>query len=140
MPGLRRVSGRATWLLGQASTRAHRLLSQALGTEGVRGYHFRLLAALEEHGPSSQAELGRRAQIDPSDVTATLEDLLTAGLAARSPDPADGRRNLVSMTPAGQTALERWDRLLGDVHERVLEPLTERERSTLLDLLTKLTD
>ena len=36
------------WLISQVSTHAHRLLTERLATAGARGYHFLLLAALEE--------------------------------------------------------------------------------------------
>jgi hypothetical protein len=51
---LTRVADRPTWLLSRAHARAHRILRQGFEAEGVRGYHFRLLAAMEQYGPSSQ--------------------------------------------------------------------------------------
>lgn len=135
---LRRVADRPTWLLSRANARAQTILRDAFDAEGVRGYHFRLLAALEEHGPASQAELGRRTGIDRSDIVATLDELAAAGLAARAPDPVDRRRNIVAITTQGVRVLRRLDAVLTDVQDRVLEPLTERERSTLLRLLAKL--
>ncbi len=128
-----------TWLLAQANARAHTFLNQAFGAHGVRGYHYRLLAALDQYGPSSQAELGRAAGLDRSDVNTTLNELIAAGFADRKPDPADRRRNVATITPTGRTTLKRLDCVLDDVQSNVLEPLTERERKTLAALLTKLT-
>ena len=68
MAALRRVEARPTWLLSRANARSQGVLADALSAEGVRGYHFRLLAALDQYGPSSQADLGRRTGIDRSDV------------------------------------------------------------------------
>ena len=138
MPALRRVTGQPTWLLSRANARAQAILRDAFDAEGVRGYHFRLLAALDEHGPASQADLGRRTGIDRSDVVATLNDLVADGLASRQPDPDDRRRNIVTITAHGTGALRRLDIVLGDVQDAVLEPLTDRERTTLVRLLTKL--
>src|SRR5439155_6753872 len=45
--------------LSEASLHAHRLLTAAFASAGSRGYHYRLLAALREYGPASQARLGR---------------------------------------------------------------------------------
>ena len=53
-----RLSAKPTWLISQVSARAHRLLTDRLAAAGARGYHYRLLAALAEFGPSSQASLG----------------------------------------------------------------------------------
>jgi DNA-binding MarR family transcriptional regulator len=105
----------------------------------LRGYHFRLLAALEQYGPASQADLGRHTGIDRSDVVGVLNDLVARDLAQREPDPTDGRRNIVAMTKHGASALQRLDAVLDDVQDAVLAPLTPNERKTLVRLLTKLT-
>lgn len=139
MTALRRVAGRPTWLLSRANTRSQSLLADAFAAEGVRGYHFRLLAALDQYGPSSQAELGRHTGIDRSDIVATLNDLVSTGLAQREPDPVDRRRNVVTVTTRGVDALERLDAVLDEVQDTVLGPLTPNERETFVRLLAKLT-
>lgn len=138
MSALRRVAGRPTWLLSRANARSQRLLADAFAAEGVRGYHFRLLAALDEYGPSSQADLGRHTGIDRSDVVATLNDLVASDLVQRQPDPRDRRRNVVTITRRGAATLERLDAVLDDVQDAVLAPLTPDERTTFLHLLAKL--
>ncbi|MDO9457247.1 MarR family winged helix-turn-helix transcriptional regulator [Nocardioides sp.] len=138
MTTLRRVAGQPTWLLSRAHARAQRLLGEAFGAEGLRGYHFRLLAALDEHGPQSQADLGRLTAIDRSDVVATVNDLVALGLATREPDHQDRRRNVVTVTPDGADRLERLDALLQGVQVEVLAPLSATERATLVALLARL--
>ena len=140
MSPLKRVAGRPTWLLSRAQARAQALLAEAFAAEGVRGYHFRLLAALEQYGPTSQADLGRHTGIDRSDVVATLNDLVEARLAVREPDPVDRRRNVVTITARGARTLERLDAVLDGVQEALLEPLTSGERKTLVRLLGKLSE
>jgi DNA-binding MarR family transcriptional regulator len=135
----RRIAGRPTWLLSRANIRSHELLKDALAAHGLRGYHVRLLAALEQYGPASQADLGRHTGIDRSDVVATLNDLVTRRLAGREPDPTDGRRNIVSITKRGINELERLDVVLDEVQDAVLAPLTPNERKTFTRLLDKLT-
>ncbi len=139
MSELRRVAGRPTWLLSRASARSQALLAEAFAAEGLRGYHFRLLAALDQHGPASQADLGRHTGIDRSDVVATLNDLVANGLARRTPDPADRRRNVVTITKRGAGTLERLDAVLDTVQDALLAPLTPNERKTFVRLLAKLT-
>ena len=139
MSALRRVAGRPTWLLSRANARSHRLLTEAFAVEGLRGYHFRLLAALDQYGPASQRDLARHTGIDRSDVVNTLNDLVSGGLAQREPDLADRRRNIVTITKRGAGALERLDAVLDDVQDAVLAPLTTNERKTFVRLLAKLT-
>ncbi|CAI9416377.1 MarR family winged helix-turn-helix transcriptional regulator [Nocardioides sp. T2.26MG-1] len=138
MTTLRRVADRPTWLLSRANARAQGLLAEAFAAAGVRGYHFRLMAALEQLGPCSQADLGRATAIDRSDVVAVLDDLDAWGLTRRKPDPADRRRNVVLLTEDGAARLEELDAVLGGVQEAVLEPLSAAERATLLRLLRRL--
>lgn len=139
MDPLARVADRPTWLLGQAAARSHRLVADGFGAEGVRGYHFRLLAALDQYGPSSQADLGRAAGIDRSDVVATVNELAADAMVDRSPDPDDRRRNVVTLTERGRALLQRLDAVLDDVQDAVLAPLTQTERATLVGLLRRLT-
>jgi DNA-binding MarR family transcriptional regulator len=135
---LERVATRPTWLLSRANRRAQELLGAVFAAEGFRGYHFRLLAALDQYGPSSQADLGRNTGIDRSDVVAALNELVDDGLARREPDPADGRRNVVTISKRGRTILERVDAALDGVQAAVLEPLSAAERRTFVRLLAKL--
>jgi DNA-binding MarR family transcriptional regulator len=136
---LRRVASQPTWLVSRAYAWAQGLLADAFAAEGVRGYHFRLLAALDQYGASSQADLGRRTGIDRSDVVVTLDDLVARGWARRRPDPTDGRRNIVTITHRGIATLERLDRVVADVQDTFTAPLAPSERAALVRLLDKLT-
>jgi MarR family transcriptional regulator, lower aerobic nicotinate degradation pathway regulator len=127
-----------SWLVTQVSGHAHRLLGAHLGEAGARGYHVRVLATLAEFGPVSQAELGRHAQMDRSDVTAAVGELAAGGLVERTPDAGDRRRNVVSVTDAGRARLRLLDGILGDVQDELLAPLSAGERATLAALLTRL--
>ena len=51
------------------------------------------------------AALARLEQISPQSMGATLAGLEARGLVARSPDPDDGRRIVLSVTGAGQQVL-----------------------------------
>jgi DNA-binding MarR family transcriptional regulator len=60
------------------------------------------LARLDRGGPTTSSALAKLEQISPQSMGATLAALEARGLVARSPDPADGRRILLSVTAAGQ--------------------------------------
>jgi MarR family transcriptional regulator, lower aerobic nicotinate degradation pathway regulator len=137
MPRLARLPSR---LVGQASLHADRLVAAALAEEGVRRHHYAVLAALDEHGPASQADLGRRLWIDRKDLHAVVADLEAAGLVSRVRDDADRRRNVVAATPAAADTLERLDRRVAAAQEAFLAPLNPAERDELLALLARLAD
>lgn len=129
-----------SWLISQVSTHAHRLLTERLATAGARGYHFRLLAALEEFGPASQASLGRRTEMDRSDVAAAASELTGQKLAERATDQADRRRNIITITAQGRAHLRRLNALLAGAQDELLAPLSPGERQALAGMLTRVLD
>lgn len=137
-----RLEGRATWLVSRAYARSAGLLSAGFEAHGggLRSYHYRLLAALEEWGPASQAELGRRTGIDRSDVTAALTELESRDLVARSVDPDHKRRKIVTITAEGAGRLLELDRVIDGIQEEFLAPLTAAQRRQFITLMSRLTD
>jgi MarR family transcriptional regulator, lower aerobic nicotinate degradation pathway regulator len=127
-------------LTNQAALTANRIVDHALARAGLRRYHYALLATLEEAGPASQAALGRRTGIDRSDMVATVNDLADRGLLERAPDPADRRRNVITVTEAGRTRLTQLDQLLAAAQDEFLAPLPDDDRRQLIDLLTRVVD
>ncbi len=63
------------------------------------------LARLDRDGPTTSAELARREQISPQSMGATLSALQDRGFTARSADPQDGRRVVLTITEGGRRAL-----------------------------------
>ncbi len=132
-----RLAVKPSWLITQLAVHARRLVFDGFTAAGARGYHYCILAALHEFGPASQAQLGRRARIDRSDVVAAVNELVEQGFVDRTPDPDHGRRNKVSLTRAGVRQLRRMDGLLDQVQDDLLEPLSAEERRTLTRLLSQ---
>jgi DNA-binding MarR family transcriptional regulator len=63
------------------------------------------LARLNRGGPTTAGALARLEQISPQSMGATLAGLEARGLVERQPDPADGRRIVLSLSAAGQRML-----------------------------------
>jgi MarR family transcriptional regulator, lower aerobic nicotinate degradation pathway regulator len=133
-----RLRGLPTWLLNQAALRGQRIGAETLAAVGAHRTHYAVLAALDEFGPDSQAELGRRCGIDPSDMVALMGVLTGDGLVERQPDPADRRRNLVSITRAGRRRLDELAEVVGAAQDELLGPLSDAERARLVALLTRI--
>ncbi|WP_329097426.1 MarR family transcriptional regulator [Actinomadura citrea] len=129
-----------SWLINLASAHSHRLVAEGFTAAGARGYHYRLLAALDEYGPSSQADLGRRSGIDRSDVVAALNELAAKNLVDRSPDPSDRRRNVITLTPEGSLHLMELEKVVTRIQDDLLAPLAPDERTRLTELLTRVVD
>lgn len=135
-----RIRNRPTWLISRTFARSSAMLSAGFEQhgDGLRGYHYRLLAALEQWGPASQTDLGRSTGIDRSDVTAALTDLEARNLVERRADPENKRRNIVTITPGGISELTALDAVVGKVQDDLLAPLTQAQRRQLVELLTRL--
>ncbi|MFE5334478.1 MarR family winged helix-turn-helix transcriptional regulator [Isoptericola sp. NPDC056573] len=135
-----RQKDRPTWLLGRAAARSSALLAGAFAEhgDGLRGYHYRLLAALEQWGPESQADLGRDTGIDRSDVTGALRELEDRGLVRREADATNRRRKIVSVTPSGLAVLRELDGVLDGVQEALLAPLSAAQRRQYAEIMVLL--
>src|SRR3954452_21800778 len=96
-----RIDRMPTWLLSRANARAQTIRLEMFADAGSTGYLSRLLASLADEGVASQAELSRRTGIDPSDVVAAVNDLVSRHLVTRQRDPNDLRRNVITLTRKG---------------------------------------
>jgi DNA-binding MarR family transcriptional regulator len=129
-----------TWLLSRAHARAQAIRADAFAAAGSSGYLSRVLASLADEGAASQAELSRRTGIDPSDVVAIVNDLVSRRLVTRERDSRDARRNVVTPTRAGRAELARLGAVITEIQERFLAPLNDSERRQLQRILTKLAE
>lgn len=97
-----------------------------------------MLNAVAELGPVSQADLGRTLRVDPKDMAAIAGDLHRDGLVDRAPDPADRRRNAVTISARGREILARTERLGEAANAELTTALTPAEREQLLALLARI--
>ncbi|MFF3175015.1 MarR family winged helix-turn-helix transcriptional regulator [Streptomyces sp. NPDC057900] len=134
---LQRIQSLPSWLVGRVAARARGLVADALAAEGLKLMHHAVLAATAEYGPVAQAELGRRLAVDPKDMVGILNDLQRAGLVLRTPDPADRRKNAITVTAEGAAALTRCAALAEAANAELLAPLTPDEQHQLMALLSR---
>ncbi|WUH92568.1 MarR family transcriptional regulator [Streptomyces sp. NBC_00433] len=123
-------------LLAHAAQQGDRLVSGGLAAVGARKWHYAVLAALQEYGPASQAELSRRAGIYRSDMVAVLNDLADGSHVRRTPDRDDKRRNVITITEEGRRRLDQLDGLIDGIQGELLAPLSAAERAELVRLLS----
>jgi DNA-binding MarR family transcriptional regulator len=133
-----RLADRVLWTLGRSNQQAQRLVRQHMTEAGVRTQHYHVLASLADDGEAAQATLADRIGFDRSDLVTLLDELEELELLVRRVDPADRRRKIVAITPAGEKQLDAMDQLIYAAEADLLEPLTAAERKTLLALLRRL--
>ncbi|MGW8378292.1 MarR family transcriptional regulator [Streptomyces sp. ODS28] len=98
-----------------------------------------VLARLSKNGPSSASDLAGLEGVRPQSMATTVRGLKDLGLVERSPDPEDGRRQLVSLTEAGRERAEgdRQARYAWLAHA-LEEHCTEDERQSVADAMAVL--
>lgn len=133
-----RLKGLFTRLVAMTAVQTQRVASNALRTVEAHRDHFMVLAALAEFGPASQAALSRHTRIYKSDLVSVLNDLEDHGWVRRTPDSADKRRNVITITKNGENRLAELDRVLDRVNEHIMAPLTHDERAQLFGLLGRI--
>lgn len=84
---------------------SRRLRVEATGDVITPG-QYTVLAQLSSHGPHTPRELADREHVQAPSMTRIVNALAEQGFVSRSAHPADGRQIQVSLTPAGQAALE----------------------------------
>ena len=99
---------------------------------------------LERDGPATVSALARADGVRPQSMGATVATLEAAGLVKGSPDPADGRQTILSLTDncrelikAKRAAKEDW---LFRAIQTKLSPAEQEELATALELLKRLAD
>ena len=125
------------FVLRQVSQR-HALIF-ATGVEGeVTATQWAALSKLQEAGPLSQNLLGRLTVMDAATIKGVIDRLSQRGLTETRPDPEDGRRVLVALTPDGRALVERLIPKALAITENTLAPLDPDERTALASLLSRL--
>lgn len=99
---------------------------------------FAVLAALEEYGTVSQAELGRLLGLDRNAVNGIVNRLQEGGHVARAPDPHDRRRTMVSVTTSGRDHLDELQVHADAVQAELVTALDDAEVRQLRALMAKL--
>lgn len=126
-----------SWLLGRAAARGRTLVADALARQGLKMWHHVVLCAVADLEPVAQADLVRSVQLDPKDMVGVLNDLQSAGLVERAPDPNDRRKNAVTITKDGARLVETCAEAARAANDELLVPLSAAERELFLDMLRR---
>ncbi|MEU5565130.1 MarR family winged helix-turn-helix transcriptional regulator [Micromonospora musae] len=138
-PAISAEAVRAAHELRVVFSRLRRQLREVADRNGLTPSQVSVLSRLATGGPASASDLAAAERVRPQSMAAILAPLIEQGLIARTPDPTDGRRQLVSLTPAGQA------RVAGDRQAReewlaraLQERYTDAERAAIVEALALL--
>ena len=119
--------------------RLRRRLKELSGQHELTPSQVSVLSRIDKGGPASASELAAAERIRPQSMAAILAPLEEQGIIRRDPDPRDGRRQVVSIAPAGRKKIE-GDRQIREewLAQALRERFTEAERRTLMQGLALL--
>lgn len=118
--------------LSSAIVRTARVLRQDAAAEaGLGAGNTAALATIKRDGPLTPSELAEIERVKRPSMTRTLACLDREGLIERTPDPADGRSSLVSISAAGRERLALLRRRKSAYLARRLDKLDPEEVATL---------
>ena len=103
-----------------------------------------VLGRLDRTGTMSIGDLAVAERVRPQSMAQTVGEMQADGLLERRPDPDDGRRMLVELTPHGHKVLDEDRRQReGWLARAIVEDLSAEEQRVLsdaLDLLRRLSE
>ncbi|WP_407918122.1 MarR family winged helix-turn-helix transcriptional regulator [Kitasatospora sp. NE20-6] len=124
-------------LLAAASAAAEARLAERLAGRDTTRDHLSALEALARLGPHARPDLAARLPLGPTAAARVIGDLLAAGLVQSFFVQIGGRHEVMTITAAGQEALERLHDDVSSVQDDLLSALTRGERSQLNALLRR---
>ncbi|PZE23196.1 MULTISPECIES: MarR family winged helix-turn-helix transcriptional regulator [unclassified Curtobacterium] len=122
-----------SWQAARVATIGTRLTAARMPLEARSD--FAVLSALQEYGPLSQADIGRVLGLDRNNVNGIVVRLDADESVLRTPDPADRRRNIVTITANGGERLADLRTQADAVQDELLAALSPADRDALVRLL-----
>jgi DNA-binding MarR family transcriptional regulator len=119
---------------GEVKDRVH----EGFDAAGASPFHFTVLAVLDEGARETQATIADALGYDRSYLVGLLDELEERDFIERKRDPADRRRHIVRLTPAGKKTLAKLRALQASIDDDFLAPLDAADRKTLHTLLHRL--
>ena len=113
-----------------------RALMKILQPEGLASLDAPALASIADVPGIDRRELADRLAIDVAKVRRIVLRLRQRGLVEQLPTDAGGSQGL-KLTPRGLALRERLRQVVTSEEDRIMAALSERERETLRDLLTR---
>ena len=133
---MHRDDGGVLHLLGRVLQRHAALW--AAGLPDMTKTQWAGLRAIAATPGRDQRTIGAGTGVDKATLTPLVARLAQRASISYDADPADRRRRLLVLTPAGREVVERMAPLVAAVDAATLAPLAEHERARLRELLARL--
>jgi DNA-binding MarR family transcriptional regulator len=119
----------------ELAVRSH--LDDLLKPAGITALQYTALTVLDRRDGISLTELAHNSFVKVQSMADLLRPLYARELLFRRPDPTHGRRQLLSLTPAGRELLDEYADRVATLEQAMLAPLTEGEAQLLGSMLAR---
>jgi DNA-binding MarR family transcriptional regulator len=109
-----------------------------LAEQGLTMWGYIALSHLARAPAETQLALAQAIRYDKTRLIGLLDELEAAGLISRTPDPADRRARIVSLTAAGTKRHAAARRAIRAMEDELLAGVGATERTRLRRTLTRL--
>ena len=109
-----------------------------LADAGVTEQQWRVLRVLDELGSIEASGLAERSCLLPSSQSRIVQTLVSKKLVQRSTDAGDRRKQLISITPAGNALINDNIEEAKQIADDIEKALGKAKLRSLLDLLNEL--
>ena len=97
-----------------------------------------MLEYIRDNDLCLQKDIASAMHITPASVAVSLKRMEKSGLITRKPDENDIRKNMISVTPKGENALNEFRRICDTTDSNMFNGFSDEEKDTLHSLLLRL--
>jgi MarR family transcriptional regulator, lower aerobic nicotinate degradation pathway regulator len=134
---MRRTPGH---LLRRAHQQATAMFVAACSEYDLTTVQYAALTAIDQYPGVDATRLSGLISLDRSTIGGVMDRLESRALLSRVPDKQDRRIKLLYLTPLGKSILDEAEDRVLEVTAQILDPLSVKDRATLLRLLEALVD
>ncbi|MBQ6809699.1 MAG: MarR family transcriptional regulator [Clostridia bacterium] len=98
------------------------------------------LMTISKNEGSTQAEIADKMHFTAATVSVTLQKMLDSGYITKIADDSDSRQVRIYLTEKGKEKSQEMHSIFRELEEKLVEPLTEEEKTELRRLLLKITE
>jgi DNA-binding MarR family transcriptional regulator len=130
--------GKPGHLIRRAHQIAVALFMEECGDLDITPVQYAMLLAIRENPGVDATRLSAIIAFDRSTLGSVLERLEARKLVLRGASPDDKRIKVLHLTPAGTALIRAAEPAVARSQKRLMEPLPQRDRASLLALLNEL--
>jgi DNA-binding MarR family transcriptional regulator len=107
-------------------------------SDGLTPMHVRVLRTVEPNPEATVNAVATTLRRDKAQITRLANELLARDLLQRTPNPSDGRSQLLSLTSKGQTLFQHLEEIDAEIMETMLGGISQEEAKIFLKVAIKM--